>query len=180
MGAVSRHLSDRNDLTPDESRTLSAAEALHGYTTTDYAPVNKMLRRGEETPQSRRLDSAFDRFSVRLTAPITVERGMTGVALDQSEFRVGAVVSDKAFISTSYKGWVAEGFAKSTTARQPDQYVIRITVPAGQRVLAGDPGEKELILERNTSMRIKSIVSSKPRKDSGSRFHEIEAEVVPS
>jgi hypothetical protein len=96
-----------------------------------------------------------------------------GAGFDSVEqFKVGAVVTEKGFMSTSASEDTAVGF--TDVAPKPKYSVIfNITAPKGTKVLPGEREEKELILNRGTSMRVTAV------RRSNDGFVIVDTEIIP-
>lgn len=148
------------------SKDLSAHEsnAVNAYTSSLYGPINSLARSGKapegydkkglEQTQTH-LDSALGK--AKLAEPVTVYRGIGDVkSLGLSEANLkGAVIHDKACLSTSLTPGVAEKFAGKGGA------VLKITAPAGAHgaSMAGlgmkhNAKEKEVLFARNSKLTV--------------------------
>lgn len=125
---------------------------LRAYTRGEYSTVNKALRSGDES--STRVGSivqAFDKAAVALPGNITLSRGVTPFgALQHTYFdtRVGTVLQDPAFISTSFGNRPGGSYS-----RCPIQ--MKLHIPGGVRgvlTTSFSPAdhEKEIVLLPNT------------------------------
>ncbi len=146
---------------------------LKAYTKGEYSSVNKALRSGDES--SSRVESivrAFDTAAVALPENITLSRGVTPFgALLHTYFdaRVGTVLQDPAFISTSFGNRPGGSYS-----RCPIQ--MKLHIPSGVRGVLTTPfspadHEKEIVLLPNTRLLV-THVEGKPvegRMDSGRR-----------
>lgn len=131
-----------------------------------FVEINDVLRtfRGRKvTPAVAEMDRAFDAAAVTLSAPVTVTRGAVfgneGETVAQTRasvlraFAPGAEFRDHAFVSTTYDPEVSNTFSRGYGVRT----LFEIGVPAGSRVLAGSRMESELILNRGSTFRVRSV-----------------------
>lgn len=166
----------KKDWAPEELR------AIRAYTGFSYAPMNTALRgpAGSGRPETRQLINDLDKAMRRQTVPepVIVHRGVdsgftraNGVDIgspEEMEGMVGRVLRDKAYMSTSVG-------RKAAFSSNPIALAIR--VPVGHNALNLDgltvnPGERELLLRRDTTYIVHSVYKSK-----GIWF--VEVEVVP-
>lgn len=121
--------------------------------------MNKALRKGTSTARYDEvigpLDAAFERVKP-LTKPAVVYRGVRVSGMDS--IRVGGVVEDAGYMSTSSARSVVEGFSEF------DGAIFEITLPKGMKALdineaAGSAYgfEREVLLPRGTRLLIESI-----------------------
>lgn len=103
------------------------------------------------------IDEAFKSMSHALSRDTMLYRGVE--MTDISEFKPGAVFTDKGFMSTTAMANVASGFTKY--GRGGRKVVFHITAPKGTKVIPGTRGEREWILNRGTSMRVTKVTDSK-------------------
>lgn len=166
----------RKDWAPDEAR------AIREYTGDAYTPMNKALRgpANSGSPKTRKLIDDLDKAMTRqmVPEPVIVHRGVddgftkaNGVDLsspEEMEGMVGRVLRDKAYMSTSVGRNAAFSY---------NPVALAIRVPAGHNALNVEgltqfPGERELILRRDTTYIVHSVY-----KSNGKWF--VEVEVVP-
>ena len=82
------------------------------------------------------------------STPATVFRG-----IDQgNSFKIGEVIRDKGFVSTSIDPKVAVDFASKTGSKTAT--ILAINLPRGARFMPFSTEEREVILPRGTAMRI--------------------------
>ena len=147
----------------DDGRfTEEEREAWAEYTYNGYMEINAYHRTGDyDRRPSERLDmytQALDQYTSRnsLDRDVTVYRsvgtGATAARLSQPQ-RVGEVFTDAGFMSTSLTPAGA-----AFLAHQGDTApVMRIRAPRGTRYGIGTDYEQELILPRNTGVRITGV-----------------------
>lgn len=167
-------------------KELTAAErnALGLYASSEYDEINGALRSGQgkksEIADIRRailnLDAAIAKE--RVTKDLLVYRGVHTSGTLADDLPVGALISDKGFVSTSADSGIAARFASWSDENNSDNTVVlRIKVPTGANALHVHPGrtwlspEQEVLLPRGKSMRVLSGVKTetftvygKPRK----------------
>lgn len=128
------------------------------------ATINDELRRKWDNADedSKKLvaeiDSAIDK-SLPLDENTILYRGMRGEGI--SDFKVGDVLTDKAYMSTTIHKEFADRWANNLTSG----YIIKIEAQAGQKGLITNfytadttfADEYEFLLPRNTSIQITSI-----------------------
>ncbi len=147
----------------DRAPTQGEYRALVHYISEGYGAINSYLRHGvisEEKPQSAWDDTNPDSVDVKtnigfllslmknqyLTADLTVYRGI-GKSIPPSAFEPGAIIEDKAFVSTSVNKEVGEDFVSG-------KIQLKIMVPKGTNFLFGDSGEEEVILPAGSKFRV--------------------------
>lgn len=173
---------------------------LQEYTQSGYAELNESLRKNAGLPSfsvatfAKQMDAAFKNSSVKLTKPITLMRGMVlgpssfgmrevetkpsqVVDAIMQKFAKGTKFTDHGWVSTSFDPEVAYNFNDGVSGRLIG-VTMRIRVPAGQRVVAGNYKEDELILKRGTKFKVVSITGNAPATEYGSHMINIELEVV--
>ncbi len=170
---------------------------MSDYTTEYYQEVNSYLRTGksstslEHDPEffpeqdiSNLIDTIDSSITAKTSSPMILYRGGGGERLARLD--KGAVITDKAFVSTTLNRKYAEFFTNKSRSRI--RVLVRIHIPKEQRMAytghyrhstndpiktvgtAGD--EWEIILPRNTSFR----VIKKSRKGN---LNIIDLKVVP-
>lgn len=141
---------------------LSPAQlhALEEYTGAGYVNMNALQRDTESWVRNnsadllsivesrvQHLDAAFAK-AIPATDNAVVWRG---VRYDMTEIpKAGELLSDPGFLSTSLGRHVAEGFSKD--------WLYQIDLPAGQSRLFGTERELEMILPRDTPLRVISVI----------------------
>lgn len=120
----------------------------------DYG-VSEELRRGQELKCARILDSLVER-SEPLKQEAYVYRGITGLDRETSEFmrtiKEGAVITDKAFVSTAKTPDVQ---FQQFLSYGGDTMVLRIKLPKGTKGI--NANTSEFVLPRNSQIRVVSI-----------------------
>jgi hypothetical protein len=141
--------------------------ATRAYSGPAYGHINANLRAGTAVPASsqvtmKNLDSAFE-ATPPLDRPVHVSRGVKGVAGVFPDLAPGTMYTDPGFMSTSRDRTTAESFSGYT-----DPGIITLRVPAGARAIAMTspsppnlpsnlPGEGEILLPRDSSIRIRHV-----------------------
>jgi len=155
--------------------TRGDRSAVNDYTNFGFKNVNELLRNGdiksfgnkekaiqEAKTLTQKLDKAFDRAPT-LTGKTEVFRGVDKAAV--ANWKVGQTVTDKGFVSTSTR--------QGSAFFQDKSAVIKITIPKGTKAIqprTGNRREKELILNRGTKFRVKSVTTKAHRTDSTFEF----------
>lgn len=163
------HHTDREKKTFDANDDYSSQRAINDYGQLTHDQINSYLRgtggwTGQALADSKNyvkaLDSAFENPHVykTMTEDKTVYRGIADerVWRSFSRLKVGSVVGDKAFLSTSFKDSIAE---KATDYDKSIMLAIR--VPKGTRYLSGRNDEREAILNRGLKLKITGIQKGK-------------------
>ena len=142
-------------MSKDWKKGLTEDEAfdLRTYTGQSFGPINTQLRDGNaNSPIVKSIDKAIGRASLK--EDTYVYRGVKDLkSLGLSESNLtGAVIHDKAYMSTSVNRKVAETYADKGA-------VIRIKAPAGSKgaSVAGItryPKEQEVVFARNSKLKI--------------------------
>jgi hypothetical protein len=154
------------DQAPSEGGELTRGDrsAVNDYTNFGFKNTNELLRTGDVTTMGKKdaaireakqltekLDKAFTRAPT-LTGKTEVLRGVDSKAV--AGWKVGQTVTDKGFVSTSTKA--------GSAFYQDKAVVIKINVPKGTKAIqprTGNRREKELILNRGTKFKVKSITT---------------------
>jgi ADP-ribosyltransferase exoenzyme len=140
-----------------DGERADAADALEHYRDVGFADLNRDLRAGVPgSDKGRQTTATVDKVMAAspLPQPVTVHRGVE----DAGHFKVGQVITDPTYSSTSVDFAVAKGFAGKGGA------VLRMQVPAGVGAvnLSDVPGarhderEGELLLQRGLHYRVVS------------------------
>ncbi|GGO63182.1 phage minor capsid protein [Nonomuraea cavernae] len=167
---------------PKKGWARDELQAIRKYTGFSYSPMNRALRgpAGTGSPETRQLIDDLDKAMTRQSVPepVIVHRGVksdftkaNGVDLgsqEEMEGLVGRVLRDKAYMSTS---------VGRNAAFSDNPIALAVRVPAGHNALNVDgltvnPGERELILRRNTTYIVHAVY-----KVNNKWF--VEVEVVP-
>lgn len=177
----------------------SIHSAVMYYTDTDnyhYEDINSILRGereyddgGPEMLAIEGMDLAFSNgVAPSLPHDTVLYRGML---LDSKSkvlaaMKPGAEFTDKAFVSTSASEEATEPFRKTElSSRNRVEVLLRIKAPKGTRVIPGVDDEEELILDRGTEFRVKSVEDASYMKQwlSGQDWKQemriVTVEVVP-
>lgn len=147
-------------LTPTEKSYISS------YTGDLFLEVNKALRKGKDAgPSVKHIDAAIQKQT--LPAGTKLYRGMTKEAAVQflggHDIKAGMEIADKAFISTSKSsanfGYGSFGGVQFEIETGEGQHGLDVAA------LTRNPSEQEVLLPRNTKLRVKSIVAPKKLGD---------------
>lgn len=157
-----------------KDKLSDAGKALSGYKSTEYEPINRILRQGIKS--SRYMDLVdksvplLDKIiqtAPPLPAPLTTYRGVSGseVFRYSLELKPGTIFTDKGFSSTSiYKefadDWIGQAGA---SAKDGKKYLLEILNPAGTKGVMIDglksnaaAVEAEWLLPRDTKYEVVS------------------------
>lgn len=150
-------------------KTRMSIEGAHGgsiiqshnvYTGSGYKPINHFARTGQKHPHYdmstttsarhiKNIDKSFDVHGVTTTQPILVARGVRGDYAQQlKSLKVGDVITERGFMSTSTKTTAPHGFKSSNGV------MMEIGVPPGKRMVAGTAYEHELLFPRNAQLKV--------------------------
>lgn len=175
-----------------DSLPKNLSDAVDDYTANGYWEMNEHLRNPQKfrneawgdkaktlDDQVDTLDKAFAKGSVECVRDMIVYRGMRlptkkNQVLNSwlGRLKVGDVMEDQAFLSTTHNKKDTERFASDLYLAS---IVFTIKIPKGKKVLAGNESESELILNRGTKMRITKITQDTSEQLGGL---QIEMEVV--
>jgi len=126
-----------------------AFQALARYQDRDHKIVNKALRSSVASPtaesMAQGIDQVFTEKAVPTPADLLAYRG--GAAPLLKGAKVGDIVTDPAYVSTSLSEAQAKAFGK----------VVRIELPQGTPVLPGHLTEQELLLAKGTRFVVISL-----------------------
>lgn len=144
--------------------TSAQNKAITDYTGSSYKPMNKYLRNGVETDDHNKakiknLTEAIDETSTQ--EAIVTYRGLGNSAyqsflqqggVKSADSLIGATITDKGFVSTSFLKTTADSFSGSNV-------VMEISVPKGAKALMPNgksqfDGEAEVILQRGAKFKI--------------------------
>jgi hypothetical protein len=150
------------------------AAAVRYYSGSGYHRINAVLRSGARSSPaiSRQVGLIDDALAgSRLSEDVVAYRGVSGAyaeALRSGGVRLGLVLSEPAFVSTSRQVDVAELFAEMP----PGGFVFRIRLPEGCAALdiapySAYPGESELLSPRDLAFVVTGY-------DAGRRVIEME------
>jgi pyruvate/2-oxoglutarate dehydrogenase complex dihydrolipoamide acyltransferase (E2) component len=141
--------------------------ALRRYKGAGYRDINGYLRGGPATGTAaddvRYLDTALNR--AKLQQDVRVYRGVKfegqRVPPSFANLRVGSVMQDPSYLSTTTTDYVATGFAKN----RKGNYLLDIRVPKGSRGLYIDPitnkknlKEDEILLPRGSKLMVRELI----------------------
>ena len=152
-----------------KSLNRSEQDAIKAYTGDDYETINKKLRSGgPPSGHAVEMDKALAKSS--LSHDMEVHRGFT--LEGRPPPKIGSVMQDNAYMSTSHGQRRAEGF----TSRTDESVLMKVKVPKGSKAIyvGGNSkygNEQELLLDRGAQVKFTS------RKKIGNVWH-YEAELV--
>lgn len=138
--------------------TGAERDTLTDYTEMFYSRVNYDLRwdnTEDFEKQISELDSAISKFN--LTSDIVTYRGASKSAFGGGVPEIGAIISDKAYLSTSIDKSVAQNFDKG--------YIFKINVPKGKGrgayvdSISYHKGEREFLMKRSSKLKITGTAS---------------------
>lgn len=130
------------------------------YTGSGYKPINHYARTGKPHPyydmptsesakHIKNLDAMYATHGVTNGQPILVVRGVRGEYAQQlKQLKVGDVITERGFMSTSTKTDTPKGFKASNGV------MMEIGVPSGKRFIAGTDYEHEILFPRNAQLRV--------------------------
>lgn len=129
--------------------------AVAMYTGSAYRKMNNKLRTGAPLGDNAKTVEALDKAIAKskATQDLVVVRGLTSDAVQaMGALKVGAVLSDKGFISTTTNAEIAQAFSGGG-------YGLKIRVPKGASILpvkhlSSHSHEDELVLPRGSSFKI--------------------------
>lgn len=163
--AVKAEIERVAELTPDH------LNALNVYNWTRYRLVNsalRMSRTGEvhafDKPLVQALDDAIQ--TGRLITDATVFRGLPARSNPYALAKIGDIVTDPAFMSTTTDRKAAAVFARtSTTGPVSEGTILEIRLPKGTAAtdVIGVLHDPELLLERNKPFRVVSMRKTRSR-----------------
>jgi hypothetical protein len=106
------------------------------------------------------LRETFRRCSLETPGEITVHRGMMGMGMfgvkALSDVALGTEIKDLGYVSTSTSKQSAKFFGST---------ILTIRIPKGHRVLAGNPEEHEIILDRDSKFVVTKVDGSNIEMD---------------
>ncbi|MDP9843262.1 phage minor capsid protein [Streptosporangium lutulentum] len=175
-----RWLQDKMPAIPSDQWVREERRAIWDYTGNSFTSMNNALRRGGGSSATMKRIDDLDKAMTRQKVPesVIVHRGVdsgytqaNGVDInspDEMYGLIGRVMRDKAYMSTSVG-------QRAAFTYQPIRLMLR--VPGGHEAinvdgLSANPGERELLLRRDTTYIVHSVYKV------GSKWF-IEAEVVP-
>lgn len=146
--SLSAEFWEYNEPLDDDPRAEKIFEALNEYVAENYRDINQGLRLGTfSNPKAkawaRDMAKAF-KYGRPLPQDTVLYRG---VDMDGPP-EVGSVLKDKGFTSTSSSAEIV------TTRHDRRSWALQIHAPEGTNIIAGNPGEDEIILNRNTKMKV--------------------------
>lgn len=149
--------------------------AIGAYTAAGASRINQMLR-GTQRPFSSEeeainnqqvalLDSAMAKSVVPRDMVVYRGTSLANLGVKSGDDLVGATLIDKAYPSTSTMRDVALARSSMWGSFTKDGALIRINLPKGSNALFPGGGEAEVILPRNTGLRITSYAPPKGGRD---------------
>lgn len=111
-------------------------DAIHNYQGFTYGVFNKALRTSKVSTLSKEQQKELKHLAgvlnkARVPENIVTYRGVDdGTALKIAQLKVGMVLKDKGFASTSVRRKVSEG---NFSSANPDSVLFRVNVPQGTR-----------------------------------------------
>lgn len=148
----------------EDPRVQDAVNARQSYLTFGvYTTMNRGCRDpdaadAETLTKIGHMDDAIALGGVENAQKINVSRGVQGAYADRlREVSAGDVLVEDGFMSTTTSAKISDAYAARSSAIGRGQgVVINITVPPGNRALAGNPPEHELIYGRGSRLRVDS------------------------
>lgn len=161
--------------TRDDTRRIRMADALVAWKSI-HTQIAKYLRGENENPAYKHnVDGLIDRFetaSVPLLNDTKLFRGL-GWREGGLEIKVGQILSDKSFQSTTNSDVIANFYTKEA--------LMIINAPKGTRVLPAGDDLQQLILDRNTKFLVTNIKDNTVAREAGnliSPADEITVQIV--
>ncbi len=166
---------DADSPAPTAAQVNSMKNSLWSYMGYGYTEINSALREqgavaSDVQKHIDNMDSLFDLAPVT-EKPMVLFRGI-GNSDKYDEVQAGEIISDKAFVSTSFKPKTAEGFGQSGYKKG---IVLEIYLPEGSKAVYGhgaadentgslsatdfQGGENEVILPRGTEFYVADVVN---------------------
>lgn len=142
-----------------------------------YEPINQTLRTGKAVPGGptkevlmQHVNHMFEKAGTTLDRPVTVYRAVHGKDHDwPAILKPGSTFTDEGFMSTTAhprfaQGWLAlDAKGNETDKHRPNDVVLEIRLPKGERVVGGSEQFIEMMLHPGTTLKI--ISSEKRRAD---------------
>lgn len=178
-----------NEVIPQEEAALEEYQSgFNGSAIGGYANINTYLRSGKPkfgqfTDDQKKLvesvsklvSSAIQKHQVK--EPMTVYRGMKindEPGMEQyKDLKVGSVIQDKGFTSTSVSKKVADKFSEKLN-RKDQPVIMEISLKQGDYALPMDKyhkhsSEKEILLDKNTKFKVTEV-----KERSGVKYVKLE------
>lgn len=144
-------------------------QAIQSYRFGAYIKVNKQLRTGKPqkgtgTSNPTEVINSLDKvMNDNITTEDTyVWRGMN---VAPGDLAVGSILKDKGFLSTTKARTTAEHFSWSppdaSSSGEHKPVLMNIKVPKGSKALDFGGGEQEVLLNRNSNMKITNVMTNK-------------------
>lgn len=161
---------EREQLYWYNSADHKSLKATINYTGVGYLQLNPFMRTGilphirmDDWKTPEEADQAIadiKRSMIPMDRDTVVFRGLNA---DLPEYRkAGSIISDRAFISTSTKAFVASDFMTGED-KQGFNMVAKFTIPKGTMVAYGNTYEREIIL-LPSKLKVVGFESAKPKK----------------
>lgn len=138
--------------------TSEQREAISSYTGGGYSSINQALREGTSVPHSAtQLDQVIAQSYAKEDMVVTRGFKYGGyLALTNGDPKIGGVIEDKGFVSTTRQHSTAQDFAGQYG------YAMKIRVPKGSNIMpvnsiSSVKGEDEFILPRGSKFKISEI-----------------------
>lgn len=159
-------------------------EALGSYTGVGFAPMNRFYR---DPDKFKKMNPAphgdmYKERAANMTAAMAKAQTpedllvYRGAAVDLDKLVPGATLRDKGFRSTSLDKEISEKFADQARKDQPKGHVpvlYEIELPKGTKAAyVMNDDEAEMVIQRNSVMRIHSVTYDQERK-----FHVVRARI---
>ncbi len=161
--------------------------AVSSYIAADYGGPNKALR-DSEGAHSDDWTNTLDAGMKPTKGAKTLYRGISHGAFDVSNLKVGDVIKDHAYTSTSTSGGVASTFAARGSGKDKPIVSFKIHAPVGTRTISvrqalrnkggHNIGENEHILARGTHLRVDKIEHWPADEHRSNHIYKIHATVV--
>ncbi len=139
------------------------------YEESSFATNNWLRGKGQISTKVKQIVDNIDRFMQPIEEAVTVYRGgiLPGLnSMMKDGTLLGAVIDDKAFLSTTLNRNLAKEFrqraideGKFNGSDPKDSTMIRIVIPKGKNVVFPHPNgqfslQREIIVERNSRLRV--------------------------
>jgi hypothetical protein len=154
---------DAVPLTDVETLPSTQRAGVASYMEDGYGSINRALRRtGPVDDQIQSWIGDIDRLmgDSSVEANVVVWRGISAAGDVLSELKVGDVLIDDAFMSTSFDRGIAEDFVGSRSARPDQSMLLRILVGNGSRarsLYSPESDELEMLIDRGSGLRVTAI-----------------------
>jgi hypothetical protein len=143
-------------------------QSVDSYRLGGFTAVNRQLRTGQKQKLiSMDTDDLIKGLDEAMSENVTDKDQYLwrGLNVSPGDLTAGAVLEDKAFLSTSKSRAQAEHFALSppdiNAIGEHKPVLMNIKVPAGSRALDFGGGEQEVLLDRNSKLKITNVFTGK-------------------